>query len=194
MAMKPRKVKKKPVKKMRKGGLIENRKEIIKDGKRIGEKILGTRLQLSKDKGKKPTFTGRDQLKTTATGGRQLKATKKPVKKKKRVAVTPKLIRKYKRVDVSAAIDQQVKKAKDKRKRVAVDLPKRKRVDVSAAIDQQVKKAKDKRKRVAVTPKLIEKGKGGAVKKMRGGGMVKKMRGGGMVKKMRKGGAVRKKK
>jgi len=162
--MKPRKVKKKPVKKMRKGGLIENRKEIINDGKRIGKKILGTRLQLSKDKGKKPTFTGRDQLKTTATGGRQLKATKKPVKKKKRVAVTPKLIRKYKRVDVSAAIDQ------------------------------QVKKAKDKRKRVAVTPKLIEKGKGGAVKKMRGGGMVKKMRGGGMVKKMRKGGAVRKKK
>ena len=151
MAMKPRKVKKKPVKKMRKGGLIENRKEIIKDGKRIGKKILGTRLQLSKDKGKKPTFTVRDQLKTTATGGRQLKTTKKPVKKKKRVAV-----------DLP------------KRKRVAVDLP--------------------KRKRVAVTPKLIEKGKGGAVKKMRGGGMVKKMRGGGMVKKMRKGGAVRKKK
>ena len=87
MAMKPRKVKKKPVKKMRKGGLIENRKEIIKDGKRIGKKILDTRLQFSKDKGKKATFTGRDQLKATAIGGRQLKATKKPVKKKKRVAV-----------------------------------------------------------------------------------------------------------
>ena len=58
-----------------------------------------------------------------------------------------------------------------------------------------MKPRKVKKKRVAVdAPKLIEKGKGGAVKKMRGGGMVKKMRGGGMVKKMRKGGAVRKKK
>jgi len=66
------------------------------------------------------------------------------------------------------------------------------------------KKPVKKIRRVAVDgPKLIEKGKGGAVKKMRGGGMVKKMRGGGMVKKMRgggmvkkmrKGGAVRKKK
>ena len=86
--------------------------------------------------------------------------------KKKRVAVTPKLIRKYKRVDVSDAVNQQVKKAKVKKKRVAVNAPKIKKVAVDA-------------------PKLIEKGKGGAVKKMRGGGMVKKMR---------KGGAVRKKK
>ena len=168
MAMKPRKIKKKPTKKIPGG---PTRPAGFAAG-------VALRKKLKAKAGAKPT------------AGRQLKATKKPVKKMRKGGLVEKRKEKKKRVKVD--LKHERVPVDIKHKRVKVDL-KHERVPVDIK-HERVKVDLKLPKRQAVTPKLTEKGKGGAVKKMRGGGMVKKMRGGGMVKKMRKGGAVRKKK